>query len=176
MTLHREPPARVPAPAETACADWLALRAEADTRARDEGSADLLRTLVDRLDRSDDAQIAGVRVVDLGAGTGANHRYLAPRLPLAQRWTAVDHDATLLASPAHDGADRVVADVAELGDILAGLSGEGPVLVTLLRAPGRPDRAPAGVPGGRARDGALPSPAGAHRDGSGGVVPPRAGG
>lgn len=126
MTLYREPAARAPAPVEVACADWLALRAEADTRARDEGSADLLRALVDRLGRSGDE----VRVVDLGAGTGANHRYLAPRLPLGQRWTAVDHDASLLAGLAHEGADRVVADVAELGDILAGLSGEGPVLVT----------------------------------------------
>ncbi len=36
-------------------------------------------------------------VIDLGAGTGANLRYLGERLPVGQRWRLVDHDADLLA-------------------------------------------------------------------------------
>jgi hypothetical protein len=36
-------------------------------------------------------------LVDLGAGTGSNLRYLAPRLPAAQRWLLVDRDPALLA-------------------------------------------------------------------------------
>jgi hypothetical protein len=36
------------------------------------------------------------RVVDLGAGTGSNMRYWAPRLPPGQTWALVDHDASLL--------------------------------------------------------------------------------
>jgi SAM-dependent methyltransferase len=35
-------------------------------------------------------------VLDLGAGTGANFRYLQPRLAGARHWTLVDHDRTLL--------------------------------------------------------------------------------
>ncbi len=35
-------------------------------------------------------------VLDLGAGTGANFRFLAPRLGGTQRWILVDHDPALL--------------------------------------------------------------------------------
>ncbi|MBS7539191.1 hypothetical protein [Ancylobacter lacus] len=69
-------------------ADWLALREPADNRAR---SAALAARLAIRL---------GLRrplvVVDLGAGTGANLRALAPHLPGPQRWRLLDNDAGLL--------------------------------------------------------------------------------
>ena len=68
---------------------WLALREDADHRAR---SAEL----VDRLEGWWRARGASA-VLDLGSGTGSNLRYLAPRLPGAQRWRLVDHDAELLA-------------------------------------------------------------------------------
>ena len=66
--------------------DWLALREPADAVARD---AALIGPFV---------PCAGAtrRVVDLGAGTGANLRYLAPRLGGPQEWLAVDSDPTLL--------------------------------------------------------------------------------
>ena len=56
------------------------------------------------------------RVLDIGAGTGSNMRYLAPRLPKPQRWTLVDSDKGLLneaaAAPAGDvGVTTLVADV-----------------------------------------------------------------
>ena len=69
---------------ETFDAEWLALREPADRRARDE-------TLPERLCAAW-GRHGWSRVVDLGSGTGANLRYLAPRLPSGQRWTLVDHD------------------------------------------------------------------------------------
>jgi hypothetical protein len=33
-----------------------------------------------------------LEIIDLGAGTGANQRWLAPRLPFRQRWIHLDHD------------------------------------------------------------------------------------
>ena len=65
-------------------AEWLALREAADRRARD-------GTLPERLSAAWRRR-GWSRVVDLGSGTGANLRYLAPRLPSGQRWTLVDHD------------------------------------------------------------------------------------
>ena len=68
-------------------AEWLHLREPLDAASRD-------ATLVEWL-----PQIGGTRhVVDLGAGTGANLRYLAPLLGGAQEWLLVDDDAPLLAA------------------------------------------------------------------------------
>lgn len=68
-------------------ADWLALRTPADDRAR---AADLIAEAGARL-------AAPLDIVDLGAGTGATLRALAPLLPTPQRWRLVDADAALLA-------------------------------------------------------------------------------
>jgi len=65
--------------------DWLALREAADARAR---RRDLLATLPTRYPL----------IVDLGAGAGANLRWLAPQLDTPQRWLLLDHDAGLLAA------------------------------------------------------------------------------
>jgi SAM-dependent methyltransferase len=69
--------------------DWLALREPADVPAR---SAALTRAIVDALGRHN-----RLDVLDLGAGTGSNLRYLASRLPAPQRWLLVDRDPALLA-------------------------------------------------------------------------------
>lgn len=68
-------------------ADWLRLREGADSRAR----ADRLLAALQHND--------GPRgpILDLGAGTGANLRHLAPRLGPGQRWRCIDQDAKLLA-------------------------------------------------------------------------------
>lgn len=79
---------------ETFSADWLALREPFDAAARDEAARRL------RLD----ARLAALRpppgapwrVIDLACGTGANQRWLAPRLGGPQQWLMVDHDAALL--------------------------------------------------------------------------------
>ena len=69
---------------------WLALREPADHAARS-------RTLAARFAAT---QGPGPLVVDLGAGSGSNLRYLAPLLAPGQRWLLVDHDPVLLAAAA----------------------------------------------------------------------------
>jgi SAM-dependent methyltransferase len=70
-------------------ADWLALREGADAAARDSA---LTERLARRL-----ARRRPLRVLDLGAGIGANLRYLAPRLGGVQHWRLIDNDQALLA-------------------------------------------------------------------------------
>jgi hypothetical protein len=44
----------------------------------------------------DSCGLGGVlEIIDLGAGTGANQRWLAPRLPFVQRWIHLDHDSAI---------------------------------------------------------------------------------
>lgn len=66
-------------------ADWLSLREPADARSRNSG-------VLERL--------GGVHpvILDLGAGTGANLRWLAPRFGFEQHWILIDNDPALLAS------------------------------------------------------------------------------
>ncbi|MBN9371160.1 MULTISPECIES: class I SAM-dependent methyltransferase [unclassified Hydrogenophaga] len=72
-------------------AGWLALREPFDAAARDTAAARLLPPLL--ACRPADGPW---RVIDLGCGTGANLRWLAPRLGGAQQWLVLDHDAALL--------------------------------------------------------------------------------
>jgi SAM-dependent methyltransferase len=74
--------------AEESLSAWLAVREGADSAAR---SAVLTRSMVDR-----GAALTPIRVLDLGAGTGSNFRFLAPRLGTSQQWLLVDHDPRLL--------------------------------------------------------------------------------
>lgn len=75
-------------------AAWLQQREPFDTAARDHAARRL--HLAARLHAL--APPAGTpwRVIDLGCGTGANLRWLAPRLGGPQEWLVVDHDAALL--------------------------------------------------------------------------------
>ena len=113
-------------------ADWLALREPADRRAR---SVRLVRDLVARLAQQRQGMDLGpLRIIDLGCGTGANLRYLAPWLDAGsglrpregQDWICVDRDAALLAElmrRARDGS----SGLGGLGgmDGLGGLDGLG---------------------------------------------------
>jgi SAM-dependent methyltransferase len=93
-------------------AEWLALREPADAGARADDLVDALRTALD----------PRCAILDLGAGTGANARHLAPRLGGEHAWTLVDHDAALLATLAaslpHEldwrALDRDLRDLAAL--------------------------------------------------------------
>jgi SAM-dependent methyltransferase len=87
---------------------WLKLREAADLRARDPG---LLGEVAAALGAS------GGVVVDLGCGTGATFRALAPRLLAPVRWRLVDNDRTLLDSAMasiEGGAEAVQVDLARL--------------------------------------------------------------
>ena len=98
--------------------DWLGLREPADHAAR---SSVLAEKLAEWLAGRDE-----LHILDLGAGTGSNLRWLAPRLPGRQDWTLVDHDAGLLEraerTPGVHGADGRVqirtrcADLADLAE------------------------------------------------------------
>lgn len=105
-------------------ADWLSLREAADAAARDPGLVGRASTWLAERSRP-------LAITDLGAGSGANPRFLAPRLPGPQHWRLVDHDATLLARAADRLAglrDADAADVqfetcaSELADVDAAIS------------------------------------------------------
>ena len=68
--------------------EWLALREPADAAARSER---LLQAVAARFTLE-----TNLTVLDIGAGTGANARYLAERLHPQQQWLLVDHDPALL--------------------------------------------------------------------------------
>lgn len=89
-------------------ADWLALREPADHSAR---AHCLIAPLNAAL-----ANHTELRVLDLGAGSGSNYRYLAPKLALPQHWTLYDHDANLLSYTAN--TDAVTAVVGDLQDLI----------------------------------------------------------
>jgi hypothetical protein len=102
---------------------WLALRGPADARARTAHGATVVADLTRHLlARSAGGARRAVRLVDVGAGTGAGAAWLRWRLPVAQSWRLIDRDADLLAlaTPVADGwAEPVVADLAELPRLLA---------------------------------------------------------
>jgi hypothetical protein len=68
-------------------ADWLRLREPCDTRSRSEEFVRALRTRL---------PLRPLRAMDLGTGTAANIRYLAPRLGGEQSWHAIDNDPALI--------------------------------------------------------------------------------
>jgi trans-aconitate methyltransferase len=68
--------------------DWLVLREPADAVARSADLAERLRCHVSATRR--------LVIHDLGGGSGAMGRWLAPRLPRPQHWVVHDRDADLL--------------------------------------------------------------------------------
>ncbi|WP_439518949.1 class I SAM-dependent methyltransferase [Hydrogenophaga sp.] len=78
----------------TFSADWLGLREPFDAAARSRAAARL--QLDARLAALRPATGTPWRVIDLACGTGANQRWLSPRLPGPQQWLMVDHDDALL--------------------------------------------------------------------------------
>lgn len=67
---------------------WLTLREPADHDAR---SLSMPRQLSQWRNSMD-----SINILDLGAGTGSNFRYLAPRLGHRQHWTLIDNDSRLM--------------------------------------------------------------------------------
>ncbi|MBS0002085.1 MAG: class I SAM-dependent methyltransferase [Thioalkalivibrio sp.] len=97
---------------ERFAADWLSLREPADHAARSQPLVERLRVEWCRGRES-------LKITDLGAGTGSNLRYLAPRLPAPQQWTLVDHDPGLLgciAAPSGAGTLTLQTERMDLRD------------------------------------------------------------
>ncbi|MDO5627643.1 MAG: hypothetical protein Q4G43_04905 [Mobilicoccus sp.] len=105
-----------PAPTRPIAADWLTLRRPADEAAR-EGTQRLIARLWRHLQAAGHSQDT-VHLLDLGAGTGANQAWLAPRLPFGVRWTLLDHDADLLHHPMSGRGDRVHGGLDEVPKLL----------------------------------------------------------
>jgi len=93
---------------------WLALREPADAAAR---SAELAARLARRV-------CGGPLVIhDLGGGSGAMGRWLAPRLNAQQHWIVHDHDEGLLGLAAAPGVEPRPSNITRLTrDDLAGAS------------------------------------------------------
>jgi hypothetical protein len=87
--------------------EWLALREPADTDARAEELLTTLRTTMTGAD---------MVIRDLGSGTGSMGRWLAPRLPVAQKWVLTERDPVLLevASTSVPGAVPDLRDLTTL--------------------------------------------------------------
>jgi hypothetical protein len=97
-------------------AEWLELREPFDAAAR---AMTLVADLRPHLALG--AHGAPLSVVDLGAGAGANVRYLAPLLGGTQHWRLVDHDAALLEAAlriTRDWAEQRGARAEQRGDVL----------------------------------------------------------
>ncbi|CAN5489731.1 trans-aconitate methyltransferase [soil metagenome] len=120
-------------------ASWLSTRRAADARARD-ASLPLVQSLANHLAAISAiaASQAAVHIVDVGAGTGANADWLAPRLRSAltgagvgrwaHHWYLLDHDPDLLAArhlnlPARDV--QLSEHVGGLSDVAALLAVQG---------------------------------------------------
>jgi SAM-dependent methyltransferase len=77
--------------------EWLTLREPVDHRSRSPRITQAVRDWAQaRWSRTG----RPLTIVDLGAGSGSNCRYLAERLPLPQRWRLVDRDPDILEAAA----------------------------------------------------------------------------
>lgn len=96
-------------------AEWLSLREPADARARATALVEDLRAHLPA-GRASAPDGQPLRILDLGTGTGANVRALAPQLPMPQHWCLVDRDGDLL----RDLTKRVAAWALDRGAIVNG--------------------------------------------------------
>lgn len=102
---------------ESFSADWLSLREPFDAAARDQAAVRL--RLGARLAALRPPPGTPWRVIDLACGTGANQRWLSPRLGGTQQWLMVDHDEALLRRIPESGAG--VSTVRQRLDLMASL-------------------------------------------------------
>jgi len=103
-------------------AEWLALREPSDHRSR---ARPLARRFLE-------ACADGAPLVDLGAGTGSNARYLQEMSPAPLSWRLIDADAGLVshAGPIGAGVETVVMDLALISP--KALDGAGGVSASAL--------------------------------------------
>jgi hypothetical protein len=110
---------------------WLAARVAADTSARAATIDTLLSELISYvIDVGGPGDV--LEIIDLGAGTGAHERWLAPRLPLPQRWIHLDHDPVISRSMAMLEETVIIDDSVEALDRLLATSGRRLVTCSAL--------------------------------------------
>lgn len=95
-------------------AGWLAMREPYDRAARNGAVLDVVAMAF--------ADAPAAAVTDLGCGTGATMRAIAPRLPARQSWRLVDNDRVLLERVLLEGAATVPAE-ASVSTVVADLAG-----------------------------------------------------
>jgi hypothetical protein len=112
-------------------AAWLALREPYDRASRNGAVLDAVAAAF--------ADAPAVTVTDLGCGTGATMRALAPQLPVHQSWCLVDNDDALLhqaalagaeIAPAWVGITTVTADLAAHPHVVEQVLGDGDLVTT----------------------------------------------
>jgi len=99
---------------------WLDLREGVDAASRSTPPADLLACRRGRT--------GPLRILDLACGTGANLRYLAPRLGAEQEWTLIDNDPLLI--------DAIPARLAAWASASRGRFSRDGAGAMVIRAPG----------------------------------------
>lgn len=115
--------------ARTVDANWLAARVAADTAARATTLNTLVPDLINYLAVTGDHQDT-LEIIDLGAGTGANQRWLAPQLPFRQRWVHLDHDPIISRSLPLPDDTMIIDDTVEALSRLLASRDAGRQLVT----------------------------------------------
>jgi hypothetical protein len=95
-------------------ARWLGLREPADLRAR---APRLLAAVRAWAREAAGVSTAPLAIVDLGAGTGAGLRAIAPHLPTPQSWTLVDKDRDLLERSLAPVASGLAMEMLHRGEI-----------------------------------------------------------
>jgi hypothetical protein len=115
--------------ARTVDPNWLAARVAADAAARAATRNTLVPDLIDYLAVTGDHQDT-LEIIDLGAGTGANQRWLAPQLPFRQRWVHLDHDPIISRSLPLPDDTMIIDDTVEALSRLLASRDAGRQLVT----------------------------------------------
>ena len=110
-------------------AQWLSLREPVDHAAR---SQRVCQTMLQDLRQRKGQTLDGVRVLDLGCGSGSNLRALAPVLGDNQHWTLVDYDEGLLEAASQALQDWAQA-VISINDQTLVLQQAGLTLTVTLR-------------------------------------------
>ncbi len=99
--------------------DWLALREPYDAAARERAASQGLACWPPAC-RAASPSDAPLSILDLGGGTGANPRFLAPRLAGPQSWRVIEHDTGLLGA-----LPQAMADWAARAGVTCHAQGEG---------------------------------------------------
>jgi hypothetical protein len=110
---------------------WLGLREPVDHASR---SASVQAAMLDCLRKRHGADLSGLRLLDLGSGSGSNMRALVPLFGNEQDWTLVDYDQALLDASRQLTAHWADEILSEQGDGLQMRKAGKTVSIRWLRA------------------------------------------